>query len=184
MLGIGDRYAGLRARRAIVKTRLIRLGDKAIAAAHAHLKYIQRDGVSRDGEPGRLYSSGEDDADGRAFLGRCTGDRHQFRLIVSAEDGAEYDDLKPLIRRFMQRMEEDLGTRLDWVAADHLDTLHPHTHVMLRGKDDLGENLVISPDYIRHGMRERLAGLSRSISGRAPISRSSSVYAWRSMPSG
>jgi type IV secretory pathway VirD2 relaxase len=59
----------------------------------------------------------------------------------------------------MARMEEDLGTRLDWVAADHVDTLHPHTHIMLRGKDERGENLVISPDYIRHGMRERLAGL-------------------------
>ena len=159
MLGIGDRYVGLRARRAIVKTRLVRLGGKAFAAAHAHLKYIQRDGVSRDGNPGRLYSAVEDEADGKAFLGRCDGNRHQFRLIVSAEDGAEYQDLKPLIRRFMARMEEDLGTSLDWVAANHLDTLHPHTHIMLRGKDDRGENLVIAPDYIKHGMRERLAGL-------------------------
>ena len=159
MLHIGDRYVGLRARRAIVKTRLVRLVGKALAGARAHLKYIQRDGVSRDGEPGRLYSATEDEADGKAFLGRCDGDRHQFRLIVSAEDGAEYQDLRPLIRRFMARMEEDLGTRLDWVAANHLDTLHPHTHIMLRGKDDRGENLVISPDYIKHGMRERLAGL-------------------------
>jgi hypothetical protein len=45
------------------------------------------------------------------------------------------------------------------VAADHLDTLHPHTHIMLRGVDERGENLVIAPDYIRRGMRERLAGL-------------------------
>ena len=159
MLHSGDRYAGLRARRAIVKTRLVRLGGKALGAARAHLRYIQRDGVTREGEPGRLYSAAEDQADGRAFLERCGGDRHQFRLIVSAEDGAEYEDLKPLIRRFMARMEEDLGTRLDWVAADHVDTLHPHTHIMLRGRDERGENLVIAPDYIRQGMRERLAGL-------------------------
>lgn len=159
MLRVGDRYAGLRARRAVVKTRLVRLGGTALAAAHAHLKYIQRDGVSRDGEPGRLYSASEDEADGKAFLGRCDGDRHQFRFIVSAEDGAEYEDLKPLIRRFMARMEGDLGTRLDWVAANHLDTLHPHTHIMLRGRDEKGENLVIAPEYIKHGMRERLSGL-------------------------
>src|SRR5437870_3312008 len=152
-------HAGLRARRAIVKTRLVRLGGRGQGAARAHLRYIQRDGVTRDGAPGRLYSAADDQADGRAFLERCDGDRHQFRSIVSAEDGAQYEDLKPLIRRFMARMEEDLGTRLDWVAADHVDTLHPHTHIMLRGKDERGGNLVIARDYIAHGMRERLAGL-------------------------
>jgi len=156
---LGDRHAALRARRAIVKTRLVRLAGNGLAAAHAHLRYIQRDGVSRDGEPGRLYSADDDVADGKAFLDRCDGDRHQFRFIVSAEDGDQYEDLKPLIRRFMARMEEDLGTRLDWVAADHVDTLHPHTHIMLRGRDENGDNLVIAPDYIKRGMRERLAGL-------------------------
>src|SRR5438309_6203988 len=159
MLGMQDRNAGLRARRAVVKTRLVHLGDRGLGAARAHLRYIQRDGVTREGEPGRLYSAAEDEADGRAFLERCGGDRHQFRLIVSAEDGAQYDDLRPLVRRFMARMEEDLGTKLDWVAADHVDTLHPHTHIMLRGKDERGHNLVIAPDYIKHGTRERLAGL-------------------------
>lgn len=159
LLATRDRFAGFRARRAIVKTRLVRLGGRGFAAARAHLRYIQRDGVTRDGEAGRLYSAREDEADGKAFLERCEGDRHQFRFIVSAEDGAEYDDLRPLIRRLMGRMEEDLGTSLDWVAADHLDTLHPHTHIMLRGKDDRGENLVIAPEYIARGMRERVAEL-------------------------
>jgi type IV secretory pathway VirD2 relaxase len=156
---LGDRHLALRSRRAIVKTRLVRLSGKGLGAARAHLRYIQRDGVSREGEPGRLYSAADDRADGKAFLERSDGDRHQFRFIVSAEDGDQYDDLRPLIRRFMARMEEDLETRLDWVAADHVDTLHPHTHIMLRGKDERGDNLVISPDYIKHGIRERLAGL-------------------------
>lgn len=159
LLASRDRFAGLRARRAIVKTRLVRLGGKGLAAARAHLRYIQRDGVTREGEAGRLYSALEDEADGKAFLERCDGDRHQFRFIVSAEDGAEYDDLRPLIRRFMARMEEDLGISLDWVAADHVDTLHPHTHIMLRGMDERGENLVIAPEYVSRGMRERVAEL-------------------------
>jgi type IV secretory pathway VirD2 relaxase len=154
-----DRFGGLRGRRAIVKTRLVRLGGKGFAAARAHLRYIQRDGVTHEGEAGRLYSAREDEVDGKAFLGRCEGDRHQFRFIVSAEDGAEYEDLRPLIRRMMVRMEEDLGTSLDWVAADHVDTAHPHTHIMLRGKDDLGQNLVIAREYIARGMRERVAEL-------------------------
>jgi len=159
LLGSRDRYSGLRSRRAVVKTRLVRLGGRGLGGARAHLRYIQRDGVTREGEPGRLYAASEDVADGKAFLERSQGDRHQFRFIVSAEDGAEYPDLKPLTRRLMAQMEADLGTGLDWVAVDHLDTAHPHTHIMLRGKDDRGENLVIAPDYIKRGMRERLAEL-------------------------
>lgn len=40
-----DRFGGLRARRAVVKTRLIRIGSKSMPAARAHLRYIQRDGA-------------------------------------------------------------------------------------------------------------------------------------------
>ena len=159
VLGSGDRHAGLRARRVVIKSRFVRLAGKGIKAAQAHLRYIQRDGVTRDGQPGALYSAEQDQADGRAFLERGQDDRHQFRFIVSAEDGAEYEDLRPFIRRLMKQMEQDLGTRLDWVAADHSDTGHPHTHIMLRGKDDTGQNLVIAREYIGTGMRERASAL-------------------------
>jgi Protein of unknown function (DUF3363) len=47
------------------------------------------------------------------------------------------------------------GTRLDWVAVDHWNTEHPHIHVLVRGRTDDGEDLVISRDYIREGMRAR-----------------------------
>lgn len=150
---------GAWSRRASSWTRLVRLSPRAMRATWQHLRYIQRDGVSSEGEHGRLYSAREDVADGRTFLKRCDGDRHQFRVVVSAEDGAQYDDLRPLVRRFMARMEEDLGTSLDWVAADHHDTFQPHTHIILRGKDELGGNLVIAPAYIQHGMRDRLSEL-------------------------
>lgn len=159
LLGSRGHVARARARRAVVKTRLVRLGGQGAVAARAHLRYVQRDGVSCDGERGALYSAELDSADGKTFLERGADDRHQFRFIVSAEDGAEYDDLRPLVRRFMARMEDDLGTKLDWVAADHRDTAHPHTHIIVRGKDQRGENLVIAPSYIQRGMRERLAEL-------------------------
>jgi type IV secretory pathway VirD2 relaxase len=147
--------SGAHARRVMVKTRLVRLGPKGVAAARAHLRYIQRDGVTREGAPGQLYDAAGDDADAKAFLDRGGEDRHQFRFIVSAEDGAEYQDLKPFVRRLMTQMEDDLGTKLDWVAVDHFNTGHPHTHIMLRGVDDQGQNLVIAPEYIKHGMRAR-----------------------------
>jgi len=142
-------------RRVIVKTRIVKLKGQGIGAARAHLKYIQRDGVTREGEPGRLYDAMSDEADGKQFLERSDGDRHQFRLIVSPEDGAELDDLKPFVRGLMAEMERDLDTRLDWVAVDHFNTDNPHSHIVLRGKDEFGKDLVIARDYISHGIRER-----------------------------
>lgn len=156
VLAARDRYAAFRARRVIVKSRIVKLQGK-LDAARTHLRYIQRDGVTREGSPGEVYDAENDRSDGKAFLERCDGDRHQFRFIVSADDGAEYDDLKSFTRRLMQQMETDLGTKLDWVAVDHYNTGHPHTHVILRGKDDRGQNLVIAREYLTHGMRERAA---------------------------
>src|SRR3546814_17868545 len=79
----------------------------------------------------------------------------------------EYDDLKPLTRRLMARVEEDLGTKLDWVAVDHYNTGHPHTHVIVRGKDERGKDMIIARDYISHGLRERASELVDLEIGRA-----------------
>ena len=146
-------------RRVIVKARVVRLKGGDHGAARSHLRYVQRDGVTREGEPGRLYHAATDEVEGKAFIERSASDRHQFRFIVSAEDGAELGDLKPFIRDLMRQMEHDLATRLDWVAADHFNTGHPHTHVVLRGKDERGKDLVIARDYIAHGMRARASDL-------------------------
>jgi len=154
VLGASHRMSGLRARRVVVKARIVKLGGKGMAAA-AHLRYLQRDGTTREGERGALYGADVDRADGKAFLERGQGDRHQFRFIVAPEDGAEYEDLKPLVRRLMSQAEKDLGTRLDWVAVDHFNTGHPHSHVMLRGVDERGKDLVIARDYLTQGLRSR-----------------------------
>ncbi len=150
-----DRFGGFRSRRVIVKIRPVKLAGMGIGGARAHLSYIQRDGVTREGQPGELYSADRDAADSKAFLERSGGDRHQFRFIVSAEDASQYPDLKPFVRRLMTQMEQDLGTKLDWVAVDHFNTGHPHTHVVLRGKNDRGDDLIIAREYISHGIRER-----------------------------
>lgn len=154
-----DRLAAFRKRRVIIKARVVRLAGNGLAGARAHLRYIQRDGTTREGTPGDLYGEDVDRADGKAFFEKAAGDRHQFRFIVSPEDGAEYGDLRPLTRRLMTRVEEDLGTRLDWVAVDHFNTGHPHTHIIVRGTDEHGRDLIIARDYIQQGMRERAAEL-------------------------
>jgi len=146
----------VRARRVMVKARVVKLsGSKAAGAAQAHLRYLQRDGVTREGEQGRFYSTVSDDVDGKAFLERGATDRHQFRFIVSPEDGASFDTLKSFTRELVARMEQDLGTTLDWVAVDHFDTGHPHIHLLVRGATEDGKVLNIAGDYIAHGIRGR-----------------------------
>ncbi len=152
-----DRFGAFRGRRVVIQARVIRLKASGLNVARMHLRYLQRDGVTREGLAGELYDAKNDRAEAREFLERDDSDRHQFRFVVSAEDGAFYDNLKPVTRRLMEQMEKDLGTRLDWVAVDHWNTGHPHTHVVVRGKDDRGEDLVIAREYIAHGMRERAA---------------------------
>jgi hypothetical protein len=92
--------------------------------------------------------------------------------FVSPEDGDQYEDLKPLTRRLMERMEQDLGTKLDWVAVDHFNTGHPHTHILVRGKDDGGKDLVIAKDYMTRGCASAPSSWSISIWGRALSVRS------------
>jgi type IV secretory pathway VirD2 relaxase len=75
-------------------------------------------------------------------------------------------DLKAFTRDLAAQMESDLGTRLDWVAIGHWNTDNPHVHLLVRGVAENGSDLVISRDYISHGLRSR---------GRGTWSRSNSV---------
>lgn len=147
-------------RRVTFKTRLVNLAKAGARSTSTHLRYIEREGVGRDGEPGKAYDPLSDDADLSAFEERGREDRHQFRFIVSPEDAEHLDDLCTYTRHLMDRMEADLGTRLEWVAVDHWNTDNPHTHIVLRGKDDTGKDLIISRDYISQGMRERASELA------------------------
>lgn len=143
-------------RRVTVKVHIARAGRSGGRQAFgAHVRYVQRDGVDRDGKQGQLYGRDSERVDGKAFLKRSSEDRHQFRFIVSAEDGTELGDLKATTRQLMKQMEQDVGTRLDWVAVDHHDTGHPHSHVIVRGRDAEGADLVIAPDYLMKGLRGR-----------------------------
>ncbi|MBB4005600.1 relaxase/mobilization nuclease domain-containing protein [Aurantimonas endophytica] len=153
-----NRLLTARSRGAVVKARVVRQGGRN-APLGAHLNYLRREGVTRDGEKARLFGPGGDDADPKAFAERCEDDRHHFRFIVSPDDAVEMADLKGFTRELVGQMEKDLGTRLDWVAVDHWNTEHPHVHLIMRGVRDDGENLVISRDYIKEGMRDRARDL-------------------------
>lgn len=142
----------------MVKARVVRR-LRSPGALRAHVGYLQRDGVTRDGARGALFNAVGDEANGRAFTERCTDDRHHFRLIVSPDDAAELGNLRTFTRDLMDQASRDLGTRLDWVAIDHWNTEHPHIHILVRGRADDGSDLVISRDYIANGLRARAGDL-------------------------
>lgn len=151
-------------RRVVIKARVVRQRGARFRSAPLakHLSYLQRDGVTRDGTDARLFDARGDKADVSAFAERCADDRHHFRFIVSPEDAPEMADLRAFTRDLMARASQDLGTRIDWVAVDHWNTDQPHVHVLARGVDQDGADLVISREYISRGFRaraEELVGL-------------------------
>jgi type IV secretory pathway VirD2 relaxase len=156
---VGQRLAPS-ARRVVIKSRFVVLRRSCLISVAVHLRYIERDGVTRDGHKGQAYGADTDAADLKAFQERGQHDRHQFRFIVSAEDGLELEDLKGFTRQLMARIETDLETRLDWVAVDHWDTDNPHTHIVLNGHTSDRRDLVIAPDYVAHGMRMRASEIA------------------------
>jgi type IV secretory pathway VirD2 relaxase len=160
--GRGRRAATARAlrsnaRRVVVKARVVRhQGPRFRSASLAnHISYLRREGVTRDGSNAQMFDATSEVADEKDFAERCADDRHHFRFIVSPEDAKDMGDLRAFTRELMKDAERDLGTKLDWIAVDHWNTDHPHIHVLVRGRTDNDQDLVISRDYISRGFRAR-----------------------------
>ena len=155
-LSLASRSSG---RRVVVMARIVRHrgGRFRSAPLSKHVAYLKRDGVTRDGADARMFDASSDDADTKAFAERCEEDRHHFRFTVSPEDAGQLANLRAFTRELMKDAERDLGTGLDWVAVDHWNTDNPHVHVLVRGRADDGQDLVVSRDYISKGFRARAA---------------------------
>jgi hypothetical protein len=92
------------------------------------------------------------------FTQEAQHDPHQFRLVLMVREHAHLD-LTRFTELFMAQVERDLGRPLDWVAANHGDTEHPHTHIVLRGRDRTGKDLYMERDYVQYGLRARASQL-------------------------
>jgi type IV secretory pathway VirD2 relaxase len=84
---------------------------------------------------------------------QAAGDERFWKLIVSPEFGDRVD-LSRLTRGLIERMEDDLGTALEWTAVAHHNTEHPHVHVVVRGRRDGGDALRLRRQYVQNGIRE------------------------------
>lgn len=147
--------------RVLVKSRVVHHKKAARQALFEHVTYLQRDGVGLDGERPTPFDELRDMERGEVYgwAEEWSNDRHHFRFIVSPENGSELD-LKKYARDLVGRMERDLSTKLEWVGVTHHNTDQPHVHLLIRGKDDLGSDLVIARDYIANGLRNRAQELA------------------------
>jgi type IV secretory pathway VirD2 relaxase len=134
---------------------------------------VRRPGAGRNGKAGPADESGRVK---RAAVGfgsegpavhisetldrwQQAGDDRMFKLIVSPEFGDRMN-LRKHVSDLMLQMEKDLGTKLEWVAVDHYNTDNPHAHLAIRGVDDRGRALEVSPEYISQGSRIRAQELA------------------------
>ena len=142
--------------RVLVKSRVVHHKIDAGEALRKHITYLQRDGVGVRGDEPTPFDEYRD-LERREVVSWAedwSEDRHHFRFIISPENGSELD-LKKYARELVSRMERDQSTKLEWVGVTHHNTDQPHVHLLIRGKDDLGSDLVIARDYISNGLRNR-----------------------------
>jgi type IV secretory pathway VirD2 relaxase len=142
------------------------MGPTAAKAAALHIRYIERDGVEKDGSKGKLYDA-QGTVRASVFEQPRPGEKHQFRFIVSPEDGSALD-MTIFVRRLMATLERDVGRRVEWAAVNHYDTSHPHAHIVVRGIDRHGRELRIDRGYISGGMRWRAQELATEELGQRP----------------
>ena len=123
----------------------------------AHGRYVARESATQGG---RAAEAGFNATNQNIAIAttldnwQSAGDERLFKLIVSPEF-ADRLNLQQHARDLMQRMQRDLGTQFEWVAAVHHNTGHPHVHIAVRGVDDEGRALRLPREYIRAGLRGR-----------------------------
>ena len=125
----------------------------------AHGRYIARESATfQEGAEAKAqavgFNAAEENVDIAAKLGgwQSARDPLLWKVIVSPEFG-DRTDLPQLTRDLMQEMQRDLSTDLEWVAAAHYNTMHPHIHVTIRGISADGQALRFSKDFIKQGVR-------------------------------
>ncbi len=122
----------------------------------AHGRYISRESATKLNEKGEGFDQSGQGVDVAGTMGRWQRekDEHVFKFILSPEFGDRLD-LRAYTRDVVATIERDLGTKVEWVAADHYNTDQPHVHLAVRGRDEQGQTLRIPREYVRERLRQR-----------------------------
>jgi hypothetical protein len=150
----------------IVKPRVAPSHGDSGSNWYKHGAYLQREGAQGRSR-GHGFSAEQDAVNISTTLAQWQreGDPHLFKLILSVRHG-ERLDLPTFVRRLVaEKLEPDLGTKLQWVAIDHYNTGHPHIHLVIRGRDAEGNVLRIDGEYLWGGIRQRARELATQMLG-------------------
>jgi hypothetical protein len=158
-VGAVTRPGGAGSQQTFVKVMLPPGGGKGTRQELAYLQY--KKGPHQTRAP--LYGPGASDP--LAFARAAKQDPHQFRIIVSTKEDQLGDQRTAFIEQLVRQMERDLARPLEWVAANHYDRPHAHTHIVLRGVAN-GEALYMAKSYFEHGIRDRADAILTRILGR------------------
>jgi type IV secretory pathway VirD2 relaxase len=120
-----------------------------------HAKYLSRERAQIENGPGLGFDAKREGIDIPGIVQEWEkgGDRLMWSLIISPQD-AEQMDLQRHVRDFVTRMQQDLGTELEWVGIDHNNTDDKHVHLLIRGVRDDGQDLLLDREYISKGLRD------------------------------
>lgn len=120
----------------------------------AHGRYVERESAAGSGSRAGFDGVGDGiDVAARLESWQAARDHRLWKIIVSPEFG-ERVDLARFTRDLMKQVEQDLGTRLEWVAVTHFNTEHPHVHIAVRGVGPEGQAVHMNRDYVKHGIRQ------------------------------
>ncbi len=144
-------------RRVVVITYYYKMSGQGYGKLHSHLNYIERPGAGEAAVTPTLFNGQSDEVRGHADIAAWRSDRHHFRVMLAPNDGQRID-MKAYTREYMAEVEKALGTKLEWMAGIHEkpDLAHArnqHAHIVIRGIDQTGADLVMDRTFIRHELR-------------------------------
>jgi type IV secretory pathway VirD2 relaxase len=105
-----SRMLQARTRGAMLKARVVRQ-MRSPGALRAHIGYLKRDGVTRDGSPGKLFDAAGDDADSRAFAENTEHPHIHILVRGRADDGSDLVISRDYIGSGLRARAGDLVTR-------------------------------------------------------------------------
>jgi type IV secretory pathway VirD2 relaxase len=65
----------------------------------------------------------------------------------------------------MKRVQAAVGCKMEWVAAQHINTENPHVRVAMRGVDENGAGYRMNRTLVRQGIRQFRHGELHQASG-------------------
>ena len=147
--------SGSRPRQQRCAVRVTYLNNRTRGQWKAHGRYLARETATTEkgNEVGFNRDRSHIDIAGELGRWQSSGDPRLWKIILSPELGDRID-LERLTRELVDRMAEDLGTDLEWIAVAHHNTEHPHVHIVVRGIGSDGQPFQLRREYLKHGIRQ------------------------------